>query len=169
MMRPLFNDDSAGAQFSDDGIYRFRLWRKWSSKPRACFCMLNPSTGNETVLDPTLQRCIGFARKWGCGGIDVVNLFAIVSPDPSILRTHPDPVGPGNDEHILDVGIQAKLVVFGWGAFPMAAARAREVASLLAASGVTPWCLGVTKAGQPRHPLYVSGDTTLVPWEAPKA
>jgi len=166
MTLPLFGTD-AGADFSADRRYRYRLWRRWSDAKPACFCMLNPSTANETELDPTLRRCVGFARAWGCGGLEVVNLFAIVSPDPKVLLTDPDPVGEGNDEAIFAAADRANVLVVGWGAFPEARERARAVAAVLGCGGRPPMCLGTTVCGHPRHPLYLRKTAELVPWEAP--
>lgn len=165
MTLPLFVAE-AGADFSPDRRYRFRLWRRWGEAAPACFCMLNPSTANETELDPTLRRCVGFAKSWRCGGLEVVNLFAVVSPDPKVLLTDPDPVGEGNDETIAATAHRAAVVVVGWGAFPEARERARDVVELLASVGVRPRCLGTTKDGHPRHPLYLRKTAELVSWRA---
>jgi len=162
----LFQDDTFGAEFSIDRKYRYRLWRRWGPAMPACFCMLNPSTGDETELDPTLRRCIGFARSWGCGGIEVVNLFAFVSSDPKALLTHPDPVGDGNNPAIIDAIKRSGLVVFGWGAFPERSDRVLEVAELIDSIGIQPMCLGTTASGAPRHPLYLRKTAELFPWTA---
>jgi hypothetical protein len=158
---PLF-PDQAGADFSTDRVYRYRLWRKWGDAAPACFCMLNPSTANETELDPTLRRCVGFAKAWGCGGLEVVNLFAIVSPDPGVLLSHPDPIGERNDEAIVEAATRAGFVVVGWGAFPEARHRSVDVVRLLAEVGIAPRCLGVNADGSPRHPLYLPKTSALV-------
>ena len=158
----------AGATFSPDRVYRYRLWRRWDEEQApAVFCMLNPSTGNETDLDPTLRRCFTFAVEWGCGGFEIVNLFAIVSSNPSVLRTHHDPIGPLNGPHIVEAARRAAVLVCGWGAFPEARARARDVVRMLAESGCPkPKCLGINGDGSPRHPLYLRKTTKLVEWEA---
>lgn len=158
-------DAAAGAVFSPDRVHRFRLWRIWGPAEPACFCMLNPSTADETDLDPTLRRCVSFARAWGCGGLVVVNLFAVVSADPRVLLTHPDPVGLGNDGEILSASSQSSMVLVGWGAFPEAHDRASHVTTMLLDNGIPLRCLGHTKDGHPRHPLYVSGATKPVPFE----
>lgn len=173
MTLPLFGADS-GADFSDDRRHRLRLWRYWDhgAKP-ACFCMLNPSTASESELDPTLRRCVGFARAWGCGGLEVVNLFAIVSPFPKVLLTDPNPVGVDvlvrgapvhNDQYISAAAKRASVIVVGWGAFPEALERARVVVDLFESVGVRPLCLGTTKDGHPHHPLYLRKTSELVPW-----
>ena len=120
--------------------------------------MLNPSRADASIDDPTLRRVIGFARAAGCGQITVANLYAWRSPSPSTLRRVPDPVGPDNDQAILDATADADLVVAAWGthAHP---GRVADVLDLLAHRTV--WCLGLTRGGQPRHPLYVPARTPL--------
>jgi hypothetical protein len=163
MTLPLFKE-AAGAQFSEGRAYRYRLWRSWGPGPRACFCMLNPSTADEDADDPTLRRCIGFAKQWGLGGVECVNLFALVSADPKRLQTHPDPVGPDNNKVLIETFSRCDRVVLGWGACPSARRRARDVFVLVAASGALAQCLGTTTKGDPRHPLYLPKQTPLVRW-----
>jgi hypothetical protein len=155
----------AGAVLSPCGTYRYTLDRVWdASLPTALFIMLNPSTADASVDDPTIRRCISFAKREGCGALTVVNLFALRSTNPDALTTHPDPVGPDNDTHIaLALGKQPEVAIAAWGAHPFTRARAEAVAALLAPV----WqvnCLGTTKSGDPRHPLYVRGDQPLQPW-----
>lgn len=155
-----------GATISRCETYRYTLDRIWdASLPTALFIMLNPSTADASVDDPTIRRCIGFAKRMGCGSLTVVNLFALRSTDPDALAKHPDPVGPDNDMHIaLALGKRLGCVIAAWGAHPSARTRAPAVAGLLAAHGWQVDCLGTTNAGAPRHPLYVRGDAPLIPW-----
>ena len=96
--------------------YRYRLWREWGASPRrVTFIMLNPSTADERVLDPTIRRCIGFAKAWGFDGVDVVNLFAWRSTDPAALARVADPIGPDNDETIAASLRQSALAVAACG------------------------------------------------------
>jgi hypothetical protein len=127
--------------------------------------MLNPSTADENVLDPTLTRCKGFAETWGYGSFEVVNLFAIRSTNPRGLLIAEDPIGPANDNIIADAIARAAIVVVGWGAFPLARERAQRVVEL--AAGKQLHCLGTTKEGCPRHPLYLRRDAQLRPWGQP--
>jgi hypothetical protein len=133
---------------------------------RTClFVMLNPSTADETTNDPTITRCIGFARDWGYGALAVGNLFALRSTDPAALADHPDPLGPYNWHWLTRLAVEADVVVAAWGASAIAATRAVTTLALLArhsASGVR--CLGLTKDGHPRHPLYVRADAEPVPY-----
>lgn len=157
--------DSGSAWFSQDRRYRYMLTRRWSD-PHAwmTFLMLNPSTADAFADDPTIRRCISFAKREGCGGLDVLNLFAWRATDPKALRECPDPVGPDND-HVIRGHARNSLVVAAWGANGTLRGRSREVAALLAAEGVRLKCLGVTADGSPRHPLYVRADAPLLPWE----
>lgn len=154
----------AGAVLGAGGTYRYRLWRRWGAGATVLFVLLNPSTADAHRDDPTLRRCLGFARRWGCGGLEVVNLFALRSTDRRGLRAVADPVGPENDRHIGAAAHRAGLVVAGWGEpAPDQRARAATVAARLLAR-VPLHCLGTTQAGQPRHPLYLPADTPLRPW-----
>ena len=156
----------AGAIISDCGLYRYLLTREWDREaPPALFVMLNPSTADATRDDPTVRRCVGFARAWGCGGLRVANLFAFRSASPGALHDAADPVGPDNDRHLREAAAGAKVVVAAWGV--MGALRDREgiVGDLLREAGVSVRCLGTTKGGHPRHPLYVPAAQPLVPLE----
>ncbi|TMC73897.1 MAG: DUF1643 domain-containing protein [Chloroflexi bacterium] len=147
---------TGGATFSADRRYRYRLWRRWDrTRPIVAFVMLNPSTADARHDDPTIRRCLGFARRWGYGGIEVVNLFAYRATDPRALRTVRDPVGRANRGHIQSALRRATLVIVAWGA--------RADGSLLAELAEAR-CLGLTRAGQPRHPLYLRGDVRPVPF-----
>lgn len=171
-MSDLFDTEprsSSGAVISACGKYRYRLGRTWDAALRpACFVMLNPSTADATEDDPTIRRCIGFAKSWGCGGIVVVNLFAYRATDPKQLLKAADPVGPDNDEHIRAAVVECHPVVAAWGVHGVLRQRDGRVKWLLERWGVLPKCLGKTKDGRhPRHPLYVRADTALVRLSAP--
>ena len=158
----LFDDDATGAVFSDCRRYRYRLWRRWADGPTMAFIGLNPSTADETQDDPTIRRIIGFAKREGCGRLEMLNLFAFRSPYPEDLYKPADPVGPDNDDAIVGTCMTAQVVVAGWGAEKIAQARAERVRSLLADTNLV--CLGMTQSGAPAHPLYKHRDTPLVPW-----
>jgi hypothetical protein len=149
-----------------DGPYRYLLIRRWAAGPRAVWVMLNPSTATADEDDATIRRCQAFARTWRLNAIAVVNLFGLRSTDPGRLRTHPDPVGPRNDQVIETVacGGDTAIVVAGWGNHGSLFGRAETVRKLLAGAGVPLYHLGLTGAGEPRHPLYVRGDTVPVRW-----
>ena len=146
------------AGFSRDGVYRYSLGRRWATGGRrVCFCLLNPSTADARVLDPTLTRCLGYARGWGFACMDVVNIFALRSTDPAALKAAPDPIGRGNDAAIRRCAARGDLVVAGWGAHGVLHARHERVLGLLARHGPV-HCLGTTAHGLPRHPLYLRKD-----------
>jgi hypothetical protein len=143
----------SGAVFSRDRRYRYRLWRRWdAARPVVAFVMLNPSTADAVRNDPTVRRCIGFARSWGFGGLEVVNLFAYRATDPRVLRRATDPVGPANRRHLAAAIVRAGLVIAAWGADPTARDAPTQGRVL---SQPELRCLGVTRSGAPRHPLYV--------------
>jgi len=126
------------------------------------FVMLNPSTADAEQDDPTIRRCAGFARAWGFGGMTVVNLFAFRATDPARLRRARDPVGRDNDHHIATAARGAGMVVLAWGVHGALDGRDRVVAALLA--DVRPRCLGTTRGGYPRHPLYLPAATRSRPF-----
>lgn len=160
-MDDLFNAGTAA--LSDCGTYRYRLTRRWAEGPTCSFIMLNPSTADANLDDPTIRRCIGFAKREGCGGLVVVNLFALRATDPKELTRHPFPVGP-EWRHWLDATL-AEIdgpLIAGWGAQNGIAAQVETTRQALNAAGRKAMCLGKTADGSPRHPLYVKGDQPLV-------
>ncbi len=154
---------ATGAEFSPERAYRYRLWREWGGTGAlVCWVMLNPSTADETIEDPTIRRCIGFARAWRCRGIEAVNLFALRSTDPKALYDHADPVGPENDDAIALAAARADIVIAAWGVHGTFLGRGDAVVGMLARRGIALSCLGTTKDGHPRHPLYVAAATERV-------
>ena len=155
---------SYGAVLSDDGNYRYRLWRTVShfTDGRVLFVMLNPSTADASEDDPTIRRCMNFARKWGYSRIDVVNLFAWRATEPKALETVADPVGPDNDYHIIEAAMEATMIIAAWGEVGGKTDRSKEVMRYLDVYNIR--CLGTTKDGSPRHPLYVKSDMEPVPY-----
>jgi hypothetical protein len=146
----------ASASFSACGHYRWWLERVWApERPRLLFIGLNPSRADGRRDDPTLRRLLGFARSWGYGALEVLNLFARISPSPALLRRAADPLGPHNDAWIgarLAAQPQAPLWL-GWGNQGSWRHRDRAVLALL--PGRACIALGCTASGQPRHPLYL--------------
>lgn len=155
------------AVFSTCGQYRYLLGREAESmapmKASALFVMLNPSTADATVDDPTLRRCRGFAKLWDCNGCTVVNVYALRATDPAELWTHADPVGPENDEWLSRAASISRDVVCAWGVHAQPE-RVEQVIRILTAERARLWCLGTTKDGAPRHPLYVRNDQQLTQW-----
>jgi hypothetical protein len=165
MMGQLVLDpDITGAMFSLCRAYRYMLWRRWGPGKRALWIMLNPSTADETTLDPTLTRCLRYSQRWGYGAMFVANVFALRSTDPRGLSKVSDPVGPDNDSHILVMAKSPEtgIVICGWGNHGERNGRNKQVLELL--EGIPLHCLEMTRSGQPRHPLYCKGDLVPQPY-----
>lgn len=162
MLQPLCRSQLPGsAVFSDCRRYRYLLTRCWDTqRPQVLFVGLNPSTADATRDDPTLRRCVGFARRWGYGGVVLVNLFALRTPSPTVLFAHPEPIGPENDAWLLRARDSVEFVIFAWGACGDRMGRASCVKDWFE----NPYCLGLTKTGEPRHPLYLPADTQPIPF-----
>lgn len=148
------------ASFSEDRRYRFTLYRKWEEQgPEILFVCLNPSTADEEHNDPTVWRCINYARDWGYRGVWVGNLFALRATNPKELYKANDPVGMGNDLCLREMAKRCSKVVCAWGDHgQLMWGRCRAVANMLAPA----WCFAVNKSGEPRHPLYQRRDAKLV-------
>ena len=147
------------AVFDASGRYRYRLRRWWAPGPRVAFVMLNPNRADAVTDDPTIRRCVSFARRWSFGSVDVVNLFGYRARDPRALLRVADPIGPENDRYLRRAIQRADLVVCAWGATRVASRRARDVGGAVDARSFH--CLGHTLSGAPRHPLYLRRDTRL--------
>lgn len=148
------------ADFSPCRTWRYTLIRTWDdSLPRLLFILLNPSTADAKHDDPTNRRGISFAKRWSYGSVVFVNLFAFRTPYPKELRLADDPVGPDNDQHILQQVELSDLVVAAWGLHGTYCKRDKAVRKLI---GRHIFCLGHTKDGHPKHPLYVRSDASLI-------
>lgn len=156
------DDIERDATLSPCGTYRYDLWRWWDGpwdRARVVnFLMLNPSTADASIDDPTIRRCIGFARSWGCTGLVVTNLYAYRATKPADLWKAVDPIGPENRRHLEWGAVVASIVVAAWGAHGSRDGRGDAVLGMLRRLGVTPLCLAMTRAGQPCHPLYLPAD-----------
>ena len=156
------------AVISACGRYRYLLTRQVGPGSRtATFIMLNPSTADASINDATIRRCIGFARRWGCGRLAVLNLFAFRATDPADMKRAEDPVGPENrawfDRTLSDAG--EGPVVCGWGVHGEHAGQDQTVLGWLAEIGVRSLALGLTKEGHPKHPLYLPKAAELAPFK----
>jgi hypothetical protein len=157
--------DDGSCIFSPDRQYRYALLRpnlmrqfaQDSVSGTCLFIMLNPSTADETQNDPTVTRCIGFAKMWGFATLEVCNIFAYRTPYPDLLWKQDDPVGPDNDHWIADCAKNAAMIVAAWGGGGVERERAPRVLKLLKDYRIH--CLGTTFGGQPKHPLYLPKDT----------
>lgn len=151
-----------GAVISECEKYRYVLTRKIPQAVRwvkpCLFIMLNPSTADAELDDPTIRRCMGFAKEWLCTELTVVNIFALRATDPKELYQAADPIGPENDKHLweqIDKHSVGGVIVAAWGAHKIAEERGNKIAEI----GLQ--CLGKTKNGSPRHPLYLKRDAAL--------
>lgn len=163
-MPDLFTQSSA--EISDCGRYRYWLERKWNRADPQVFVMLNPSTADANEDDPTIRRCIGFAKREGAGGIVVVNLFAWRATDPKELSTTSDPIGPGNTraigEALLMAAVHQRPIICAWGAHHLAQTQGERLQRRAVDCAAQLVCLGTTKSGAPKHPLYIKRDQPLV-------
>lgn len=161
------------AVLSDDGLHRYWLTRSWgannTSTKAACFVMLNPSTADATDDDPTIRRCIDFAKREGCDALRVVNLFSLRATDPQMLkRVHGSKITDiTNDGWIRHAVGEARArggpVIAAWGQHGYYQGRSNVVRDMIWDRYQPTLCLGKTKAGQPRHPLYLAKSTPLEP------
>lgn len=153
------------AWLSRCGKYRWTLTRTWGDGPAAWWVMLNPSTADALVDDPTIRRCVGFSQREGCGSLVVVNLFSLRTTRPVHLTEHENPIGSETPRLLRQAADHARaggLTVAAWGAH--AITRWLSIGTLAQFSDGASWCLGKTKGGHPRHPLYVRADRPLEPW-----
>lgn len=152
-----FPDCDQGAIFGVGRIHRYVLWRRWGFETnRICtFVGLNPSTADETQDDPTIRRCIRFSKEWGFDAYVMLNAYGFRATDPRDMKAAVDPVGPENDRYIAAVAAVSDCVVAAWGTH-CRAERQTEICRLMQRDV---YCLGRTKAGFPKHPLYLRADT----------
>lgn len=149
--------------FSRDGVYRYYLFYRWApGGRRAIFGMQNPSTANSDKSDPTVTRCMGFAKRLRCNALVVVNMAAGIATKPADLLKLKDPVGRYNIRSIAQVPQKGDIVIAAWGAL---SPKLRELFSpsiraFTEIRGVK--CLGLTQAGDPRHPLYLHSKAKLI-------
>lgn len=142
--------------------YRYELSRIWDdTKHIVVFIMLNPSTADANNDDPTVKRCVSFAKSWGCGGITIINLFAYRATTPDDMKQARDPIGIRNDLLILTVISRETtgIVICAWGNHGTYLARDTHVLNILERCGIPLFCLHINKgSGQPGHPLYLKKD-----------
>lgn len=150
-------DIASIAIYSPCEKYRYMLTRTWDPQGRrALFIMLNPSTATEVQNDPTVERCERRARSLGFGAFRVTNIFAWRDTDPRHMRAADDPVGPENDALIVESCAWADQIVCAWGTHGEHKNRGPEVLKLLRLTDQPLFHLGLTKAGHPKHPLYIA-------------
>ncbi len=162
-------DASSAATYSDCERYRYQLTRIWDDAGRrVLFIMLNPSTATEQQNDPTVERCERRARALGFGSFRVTNIFAWRDTDPRNMRAASDPVGPENDVVLLDGCTWADQVICAWGNHGTHLGRGAKVERLLRKTNLPLYHFSQTKAGHPKHPLYIAYTEQPVAWRSKK-
>jgi len=140
------------ASFSSCARYRYSLFRGWhENSGQVLFIGLNPSIADEKIDDPTTRRCVKFARSWGYGSMEIVNLFSYRTSDPKNLIHQPDPIGPKNDSWIKKANSRSDITIACWGSLMSAQKRATQIANMIN----TLYCLRINKNQSPAHPLYL--------------
>ena len=167
------------AELSACGTYRYRLGRimvetdvpftragmAWYSPTTRvmAFVMLNPSTADAYADDPTIKRDMGFALRDGYDEICVMNLFAGRATNPDDLFKMADPEGPYNSEHWKALKASSAKIICAWGADKRAVTQSKKFLDVM--RGRDMYCLGLSKDGHPRHPLYLRADTPVQPFQ----
>lgn len=166
-VREFIGEGRSGAVLSECRTYRYSLWRRWSDDEGrlCCFIGLNPSTADETEDDPTIRRCVGFAKRFGCVGLVMANLFAFRATHPEDMLAAIDPAGPENDQALKQIAAVCHPVICAWGVHGNRGYRDFRTKSMLRPLA-TLYHLGLTKGGHPKHPLYLKSDTELIKWES---
>lgn len=157
--RPVPKPEPRLTVFSQDRVYRYTLWREWplpliesAQGGYVMFIGLNPSTADETKDDPTIRKCVHYAKAWGYGALCMTNLFAYRATDPRKMKKHPTPVGADNDKWLKESARKAALIVAAWGRDGAHMKRDLAVEKLIS----NLQCLGQNGDGTPKHPLYLS-------------
>jgi hypothetical protein len=155
-------ESARGASFSRCQRYRYALWRRWDQdRPLVAMIGLNPSTADAKRDDPTIRRCIGFARDWGGGGLVMANLFAFRATRPSDLKKADDPIGPRNDHWIGRISRLCPTLVAAWGNDGAWLGRSAQLHRRL---GSRLQILRLNRSGEPAHPLYLPARLRPVEW-----
>ncbi|MEP5728672.1 MAG: DUF1643 domain-containing protein [Sulfitobacter sp.] len=161
-------DAPSTAVYSDCERYRYSLTREWdAAATRVLFVMLNPSTATEVQNDPTVERCERRARHLGFGAFRVTNIFAWRATDPRDMRAAKAPIGPENDDTLREGADWADRIIAAWGVHGAHLDRGPQVADLLAGLDKPLFHLGLSKAGHPKHPLYLPYAQQPVAWHHP--
>ena len=161
--------------FSPCRKYRYDLTRHWGENTEEIMVFIgcNPSTADATNNDPTVTRAINLAYREFCGGMVMLNLFALRGTDPNTIAKAKIDTVADNDFYMRSwLERKRTRLVLCWGAFPFVLPRAKTVLSwFLGPDCIRDWselrCLGVTQDGHPKHPLYLRKDVEIVPYPRP--
>lgn len=149
------DNEPSGAVFTDDRTHRLYLWRRWNiEQPWVMFIGLNPSTADERLNDPTVRRCIGFAERWGYGGLFMCNVFSLVSSDPKKLNKE-IPIARGCHLAMRVIRTRCIEAIAAWGSLIIQVRDGEERVKRIKQDLSPLSCLGLTNGGHPQHPLYL--------------
>jgi len=166
-----------GANISECGHYRYTLYRSIKQPIRwikpCLFIMLNPSTADGNINDPTIRKCIKFAKREGCTSLTVINLYALRATNPSELLINESATGPHNGAHMVTEIEKAAfgVVILAWGSHKAVRGKGHLIPDLLKVinnQGLSPKCLAINKDGNPKHPLYIADNTKLIDYTREK-
>ncbi len=151
----------AWACFSEDDKYRYKLSRLIDiGKGKIVWCMLNPSTANAFILDPTLRKCLEFSKRWGFRQMSIINLYALRATNPKELYKVKYPIGMENDNAISGECENADMIICGWGQEKIVKSyNFDKMKKYFKNKHVC--CLGTNKDDSPKHPLYLPYTTHL--------
>ena len=158
------------ASFSEDGVYRYELTRSLGrgrgggADRTVAVCMLNPSTADASVNDPTVRRVTMWSGKAGYTMLVVLNAFAYRATDPKAMMSAEDPIGPENDSYLGLWFSRADTLIFAWGVHCAHLQRNLAVLEIAKALEVQPYCFAITAGGAPGHPLYLASPFRTKPW-----
>ncbi len=162
--------------FSPDRRYRYTLFRRWELNPYGSnfikphmyvqFAGLNPSTADEVQDDPTVRRCINFAKSWGYSVMCMTNIFAFRATDPELMKAQDDPIGIENNDWLCRIAREAHMVVACWGTHGAFMGRHKDVVDRLKKLQLrTLYHFSLTEGGYPRHPLYLKASLVPIRWQ----
>jgi hypothetical protein len=140
-----------GALFSNCKKYRYTLCRIWNrNKSYAVFIGLNPSVADANIDDPTIRRCIKYAKDWNLGGLYMLNLFSYIATNPKVMKNKKYPIGKLNDKWLLKISKDAGIIIGAWGNDGSHLMRSKSIKKLIP----NLYCLKINNTGEPAHPLY---------------
>ncbi len=140
------------AIFSEDNIHRYALIHEWElDRPSLMIISLNPSAEDGELNNPTIRRCIGFAKRWGFGRLFITNLFSFKTSSPKDLFNSENPIGNKNDYWLKKLSKKVDKVVLAYGNHGKFKNRHEEILKIIH----DPYCIKKSKTGMPMHPLYL--------------